>query len=478
MTAAKTSGSLSVANRTSYQPGPMPVIVGNAVLLTALAAAACDPAEPSTTTAFVGATVVVGQDLEPIEGANIVVDDGRIVCVDTPERCPAEGAGQTIDARGKWIIPGLFDNHTHVAEYSYMPWAPLFLAHGITSLRDVGARTDSSLALRGRWQEEPLGPNLFIAGHPIDGDPPNWPDAFPDVPLIVRTPEEARDAVRRAKAEGVDFIKLYNALTPEALVAATEEAHALGLKVTADLWGWNAPTSVALEAGIDGLEHYVGEQLDFDLGTDDRPRLLWGVEDEKLGALLDELVEGQVVLTATWETLQYEGGSFPDHKPTYRALPATLQEISRGWWDDWQKSPDNSEAQIAFWRTGFMEQGCRTVLELQRRGGKVAVGTDAFWYVAYPGDIHDEMSRLQDCGLTPREALATATTTPAAWLEVDSLGVIQAGAVADFVVLLADPLDNIDNTRRIDLVVRRGVTLGPDSLLVEAKRYEPPPADQ
>ncbi len=436
-----------------------------ALLLATLAAAGCERRDDAI--AIVGATVVVGQDLEATSNVNIVVRNGRIVCVDLAERCPADGVRQTIDAGGRWIIPGLFDFHTHVAEYSYMPWSPLFLAHGVTSLRDVGGRTDSSLALRRRWQGEQPGPNLFIAGHPIDGDPTHWPDPFPDVPWTVQTPEEARDSVRRAKALGVDFIKLYNALSPATLEAATAEARDLGLKVTADLWYWNASTSIAIAAGVSGMEHAIAEQITIDFPADRRPerrpQLLWGRDDDQLEALVDQIVKHEVVLTTTMAVLAHEGRGFPEQKPTFQVLPTALQDMSRRWWAVRDSSED------VFFRDVFPEQMCRTVMELHARGGRLAAGTDAFFHVAYPGDIHDELRFLQGCGLTPRETLAAATTTPSAWLGADSLGSLRAGAVADFVALFADPFLDIENTRRIDFVVRRGVLLRPDKLLTAAQ---------
>ena len=446
-----------------------PTLVHWALLLATFAAAGCEPGDDAI--AFVGATVVVGQDLEATADVNIVVRDGRIVCVDIAERCPTDGVGQTIDAEGRWIIPGLFNFHTHVAEYSFMPWGPLFLAHGVTSLRDVGGRTDSSLALRQRWQGERSGPNLFIAGHPIDGDPTHWPDPFPDVPWAVQTPDEARDAVRRAEALGVDFIKLYNALSPATLEAAVSEAHDLGLKVTADLWYWNASTSAAIQAGLNGMEHAIAEQVaiefPIDRRPDRRPQLLWGRDDEQLTALVEQMVEHEVLLTTTMAVLAYEGRGFPDHKRTFQVLPPALQDMSRRWWAARDSSEDT------FFRDVFPEQMCRTVVELHRRGGRLAAGTDAFFHVAYPGDIHDELRFLQGCGLTPREALAAATTTPSRWLGADSLGSLRRGAVADFVVLLADPFLDIENTRRIDFVVRRGVLLRPDELLAAVGTKSP-----
>ena len=423
----------------------------------------------NNSTALVGATVLVGEALEVTSEANILFENGRISCVGTDDICPMSNASQVIDASGKWVIPGLVDFHTHVAEYSSMPWAPLFLAYGITTVRDLGGRTDSSFALRQRWQTDYSGPNLFIAGHPIDGNPPNWPASFPDVPWSVDAPEEARAKVREAHSLGVDYIKLYNGLSPEALHSAIQEARSLGLNVTADLWIYNTPTSTVIESGLNGLEHLIGEIIDLPNPnyTGGRARLAWGRDDDQLIEIIDKMVESQVLLTTTMLLTQYFGHDFPEHKKTFQSLPVALQDTSRVWMGRVNNTiPDFAKD---FFQDVFQDQMCRTVMELQRRGGLVAAGTDSFWLTSYPGDIHEELRLLQECGFSPQEALAAATLTPTNWFGADSLGRIEGGSIADFVVLNADPMADISNTKEIEYVVRRGNILYPSDLIEQVK---------
>lgn len=408
-------------------------------------------------TAVVGVNVLAGVELRVIEGASIVFHGGRLACVDATEQCKAPPGARIIDGRGHWIIPGLIDFHTHSAELTEYSYGPLYLAFGVTAIRDVGGRTDSSLALRARWEHEPA-PRLFISGHPLDGDPPRWPPMFPDVPWVVRNPAEAREAVRRARESGVDFIKLYGGLSPEALGAATEEAHRLGLKVTADIYYWDTPTDVAIGFGIDGLEHGVGELIRVP------PRLRWARDSTRIRMILRKMVDGGVLLTPTNGGFEASGyDSLPTWKPTFQAMPQEMRDRSREWWAEADTTWLRDERE--FYRDTWPGEMCRTLRELRQMGGQVAVGTDAFFFTNYPGDLHGELLWLTRCGFTPREAIAAATSVPAAWLGADSLGVLRAGAMADFLLLDGNPLEDVRNTSGISLVVSRGRVLKPEELL-------------
>lgn len=162
--------------------------------------------------------------------------------------------------------------------------------------------------------------------------------------------------------------------------------------------------------------------------------------------------------------------SFPEQKQTFAALPREMQSLSRSWWDESHTGRIGALSPAIrqeVW-ANFSQATCRFVLSLLQAGGQVMLGTDAFWQTMYPGDIHGELEWLVDCGLDPRDALASATSVPARWLGADSLGIIAVGTVADLVFLEGDPLADIQNTRRIRLLMRRGAIRMPANLLSQA----------
>jgi hypothetical protein len=358
------------------------LIMRTLAVVAVLLLASCER-ERSTLTprlALEDVTILAGPGLVRVENGTVLIEGGRIVCAGTGDECSATDDHERIDAAGTFLIPGLFDSHVHVAEYSTLPHAPLYLAHGITAVRDVGGRADSSLALRRRWQDSTLGPNLFLAGNPIDGNPVQWPAPFPDVPISVSSPEEARAAVNSAAANGVDFIKLYYGLDHSSLEAAIAEAHANGLKATADLTGWRIPTLDAINAGIDGLEHFLPE-LGPGTGMPGWPGGNWEDNAEQLEAIAREMAASAVTLTITTGLMiELFQDSFPSAKPTYAVLPQEMKSLTRTWWDASRSSPLgglDSATRRAVW-TQFSEATCRFARILHDAGGQILLGTDSF----------------------------------------------------------------------------------------------------
>jgi imidazolonepropionase-like amidohydrolase len=361
-----------------------------------------------------------------------------------------------IDGRNRWLIPGLFDAHVHINEGAPAAVRPLYLAHGITSIRDMGGRGQALRTLRRQLAEgTEIGPRLFLAGRPIDGDPPKWPQLYADVPRIARSADEARRAVREARADESDFIKLYRGLSAEAFHAAVHEAHAQGLKATADLLEWDLTRiEEAVAAGLDGLEHgLVVAELNSSPGGE--PSDLSRVE-----RLLAEMQSRGTAMTTTlvlferaWTT------QVPTDAATFRAMPPALQQQSR---------------EIVRWsnerEATWFNAACRAVGLFIARGGTVLAGTDSFFLNVYPGDLHRELELLVRCGLTPAQALAAATRNPAEWLRAQDLGTLATGKLADMVLLRADPLADIRNTQQVELVIQGGRVWTPKELLADAHR--------
>jgi len=210
---------------------------------------------------IVGGTLVDGTGRAPLADPAIVIQDGRIARVTTSagESMPADA--RRIEARGKWIIPGLIDMHVHY--YEWMNEA--FLQHGVTTVRDVGNNLERILELRRQSRSsDAKGPRVFTCGPLIDGPLPRHGTG---ISVSVSTENEAREIARQLIARGVDCLKVYEQLTPGLVRAIADEAQRAGMPVTAHLR--DTPAAAALEAGVTGLEHALGfEACDERAGAD------------------------------------------------------------------------------------------------------------------------------------------------------------------------------------------------------------------
>jgi imidazolonepropionase-like amidohydrolase len=424
-------------------------------LIAWLVAAAGQSADAQDTAlAITGVTVIDGTGATPLPNATVIIERGHVTCVGPPKRCRVPATARRIQGQGRWLIPGLIDAHAHHSETRRAKAVGLLhLAFGVTSVRDMGGYADSLLAWRDRRARGiDIGPRIYLAGHPIDGDPAKWPAEYPRVPRIARTTDDARRLVREARAQGSDFIKLYKGLTTDALLAAVAEAHAQGLRVAADLDTWSlARVDSAVAGGIDSFEHGF-PFTELGVETPMSPRR----DTSAVAALISRMVAAGTTMTTTLVYIdRFWNAAVPVDAPTFRALPPAMQAESRMWL---------REAN-AWW-----ESACAGVRMFIARGGVVMAGTDSYWRNVYPGDVQRELELLVQCGLTPSQALAAATRNPATWLRADSIGTIGVGKVADALLLTANPLTTISNTQRIELVIQGGHVWTQAALLELARK--------
>jgi imidazolonepropionase-like amidohydrolase len=398
-----------------------------------------------------------------------VVRGGRIESVGSAAGFEVPARTTTVDVHGKWIIPGLIDAHAHVA-----PWAlSRYLAWGVTTVRDVHGAQDSILDLRRRAAAGELpGPRIYAAGAMIDGRPTTYGDA-----IGADDPSDARKAVDRLSVAGVDFIKVYTRIDPPLLRAIVDEASSFHLKITAHLGLTDAVTAASI--GVGAIEHlsgvpeaagdasglYGAHYRGFWPGWNTFQRGWIGLDSAALGRVAGQLASQQVVLVPTLilhETFSRLDDPAVTGQPELSAVPKAEQErwnvpgmIERAGW---------SGADFAAFRQARPYQD-RFLRAFRKAGGVIAAGTDASNQLLVPGfSLHREMELLVAAGLSPAEALASATRAGAGLLGADSLALVAPGKAADLVVVGADPLADIRNARKVEQVMVRGRLQAVDSI--------------
>jgi cytosine/adenosine deaminase-related metal-dependent hydrolase len=392
----------------------------------------------------------------------VAIADGRILSIGTSVK-PAPGV-VVIDATGEFLIPGLWDMHVHLdAQGSELR---TLAANGITGIREMYSAI--SIATLGAWRARPENPRIAAAGF-LDGplmltSGPARPDAY-----AVGNAEEARQAVRLLQARGADFLKVYNGLPREAYFAIAQESKRLGIPFAGHVPEAVSPAE-ASEAGQLSQEHLINillacssreEELRaqrvstmndpaispveraLQLGFPDPQGLFNTYDDAKAAALFKTFVKNGTWHTPTLALLQ----SFLADKQRARRL-LYMQDLSAEVFDGWM-------ARIS----ALLDRYKKLVRDMHRAGVDFLAGTDTGPNNPVPVGIglHDELELLVDSGFTPMEALQTATRNPARYFgRLKDMGTIEPGKLADLVLLSANPLDDIRNTRKIAVVILRG----------------------
>jgi imidazolonepropionase-like amidohydrolase len=425
--------------------------------------------------ALEGVALIDGAGGAPKEDAVILIRNGHIEAVARVNEIQIPRGAERINLVGKTVIPGLIDAHAHVERWA----AQRYLAWGVTTVRDLHSDNDSALALRNDLNLGAItGPRMFTAGAMIDGVPTTYPNA-----TGVATGAEARRAVDQRAVAGVDYLKIYTKITPSLLRALMDEAATLRLPVAAHLGKTDALT--AARAGVVSLEHMAGvvQAAARDPAVYFRAHDLflagWTTEEQgwttldsaALARTARALAQTKVAIVPTLIVhemlsrldnpilLRRPGmEDVPDDAASVRSVPGLLRRT--GW------RPRDFDA----FRRARARQN-QFVREFKRAGGAIAAGTDAANQLLIPGfSLHEEMALLVEAGLTPLEAISSATRRGAQLLHADSLGLLAPGKVADLVVLNASPIRDIAATRNIAWVMTRGRVVWPDSLRAAWKK--------
>jgi hypothetical protein len=404
----------------------------------------------------------------------VLVRGSRIVAVAPSAALRVPRGARVVDGAGRYLIPGLWDMHTHVASYgdtTGQPALKLQLAHGITGIRDMGAL--SFERVKG-WRDDVaagrlLGPRMTIASPIMEN--PRWLETvrrweteagkntdWMDVRFGPRTADDAVRFVDSAVAMGADHIKVRN--WPDSAISAALVARARERGIPVVGHG-NLPFP---ETGVASYEHQIHPPLRKSPAGRDSLFRQWGANGV---AFVPTLVTSVGRLHPPDTLLAWVD---PARDPRYRYVPA---EILAEWRAELEVAAANEEPQD--W-AGAYQRRLRDIRDMRAAGVLILAASDFGAPLVVPGfDLHAELARLvDDVGFTPAEALRAATLDPARFLGMaDSLGTVEAGKLADLVLLDGDPLADIRNTRRIRAVVANGRFLDRsalDRLLAEARR--------
>jgi imidazolonepropionase-like amidohydrolase len=420
-------------------------------------------------TAFTHVTVVDPSGKGPQEDMTVIVCGERIRSVKEARNAQVPKGTRVVDGQGKFLIPGLWDFHVHLAQAGEAS-GPLFLAHGVTSVRDCG----STFAVLRDWREKVAagtlaGPRIKGPGAVFESQrflqvvgkvegmlEPSLAESLRAAMqgrIGLTSPAEAQARVDELKAQGADFIKVRNADSPEILYAIAEAAKRDGLSLAGhDIRGSDlAKASDSGQLSIEHDEDYFGSN----------PAPVTPTQQAELGALF---VRNGTVLVPTIVTerarLATEAQMQAVLDDTVGAADPLRQFLSPDLLDFWrmQEALKKYDSRPESWES-TLQKGKDFVRAMRKAGVEILPGTDLGVPLLYPGaSLLDELEIFVDeIGMSPREALESATVLPARWFGMqDELGTVAPGKLADLVLLDASPVEKIQNLRRVSGVVANG----------------------
>lgn len=410
---------------------------------------------------------------------DIVIVQDRITEIIPHRESNTYLANEIIDGTDKFIIPGLWDMHTHTW-WAYKEFFPLLMANGITGIREMWGEPAEVKKIRNKIDSGlVIGPDIISSGAIIDGNPPLWKGSD-----IADSPEKARALVRNQKGQGADFIKVYSYLERDVYFAIADACRKEGIPFSGHI-PFKISLEEAIRAGQGTLDHFFGvldfcstekEFLTTAMRATDKNDSLF--ESRKFSTFLTRMqfenktynpsqLSNLISLLAksnSWvcpTMIAAEGSidrSTPDFKPKdiINYMPDFAVE---GW------APRNDSASIKSRvrdrkiESDWYNQTTSLFKPLIDGGVKFLAGTDYPNPNCYPGfSLHDELQIfVEKAAFTPLQALQSATINPALFLKIDKdIGTVETGKKANLLILNANPIENINNTRQIDGVILRG----------------------
>jgi cytosine/adenosine deaminase-related metal-dependent hydrolase len=424
--------------------------------------------------------------INPIrENQTVLIDDGRIVAIVNSDTKGRVSAQTTVDGSGQILIPGLWDFHVHFTFDTRFTdaMAGLFLYHGVTNVRDTGGLLEDLLPVVDTLQRSGANaPSIWYSGPLLDGADVVYDGVnFPGLGIANPTPEAARANIAEIHAAGASFLKIYEMVSPEVFAAIVDEARLRNLPIDGHVPLSMRARDVAPQ--VQSLEHLRNYEMDCvsepEIWLAARQQQLANTANEPGNVLRTRLHELQRLtaisnedpevcaemteaLKATVSVPTLRMNSMDLHIPFMREdFDQAMQMIPPSVQQEWEAAHTALLASEEPVDTTFAEWSLRRTGELHAAGVPIAAGTDTPIGWSIPGySLHTELEQYVQVGMTPLEALHSATVAPAEYFGLeDEMGQLQVGFIADAVLLTGNPLENIIDTRRVQAVINRGALL-------------------
>ncbi len=429
--------------------------IGNIVILVGLILASVDAL--SQTVAFRNVNVITMRNETVLLGQTVVVEDGRIKTIGSNASSKLPANAIVVDGSGKYLMPGLADMHVHIWDETDLT---LYLSNGVTRVRNLNGRPYHLTWRKQIADGSKFGPNIYTSGPTMYGQ------------LWVRTidtEEKAIESVRQQKAMGYDFVKVYHMLAPNVYAAATKTAKSLGMRVVGHKPA-RVPMQTVIDSGQECLEHLLG--YGYAVDRDDSPLRAqvqqggWSFRYSYAGIDADPTKITRVAKQAADNNIWNCPTLVVMDRWVPNGTPEMTEIKSNPYWQYIPSSKRNGSVErygVTFedYTLEYQQQGMKVrrqiVKALHDAGAGLLLGTDAGANTVVAGfSIHEELVAMVEAGLTPYQALATGTTSISLYLKTPDVGHISRGAKADMLLLNANPLDDIDNTKKIAGVMKDG----------------------
>lgn len=421
--------------------------------------------------------------VDPVDGSrsahDVIIKDDRIIEITPTTMRSTQRSGETrvLDGTGKYLIPGLWDMHGHVSDEAS---GPLYVLNGVTGVRQIMGHSLSYAWRQRRLEATPAMPRMYLGSTLVDGKPAHVPGS-----IEVSNADEARQVVRTVKGSRAEFLKIYSKVPATAYEALIDEARKLDVRVEGHVPDAVSWASVAKGGNQRSIEHLWGLPRWIAKNSEDLSQrtakfyesVTWGgtltpeqqkrtieLQNEaydkydpgRFADLVRDLQRNQVWQSPTlivWETRIRETDPALSEDPRLAFIPQWMREF----WQ-WKVGNDgNGEPAARALSQRRHRFNLERLREMHAAGVPILAGTDSPLPYILPGwSLHDELALLVEAGLTPREALQAATSNAGKFIGRSDVGRVRPGALADLVIITADPTADIRNTRKVEAVIIGG----------------------